>query len=72
MSFVIDFAAQQYDVLATQNMRDIHYANLSFLSPQPLFIAAFFSPQQLFQLGWLYRLDKLDPTKSNAERQELD
>jgi hypothetical protein len=49
-----------------------HYANLSFFKPQPLFIAAFFFPQQLFQLGWLYRLYKLDPTKGNAERQELD
>jgi hypothetical protein len=47
-------------------MKDIHYANLSFFGPQPLFIAAFF-PQQLFQLDWLYRLYKLDPTKSNAE-----
>jgi hypothetical protein len=72
VSFVIDFAAQQYSMLATPNMKDIHDANLSFFSPQPLFIAAFFFPQQLFQLGWLYRLYKLDPTKSNAERQELD
>jgi hypothetical protein len=72
VSFVIDFAAQQYDMLATPNMKDIHDANLSFFSPQPFFIAAFFFPQQLFQLGWLYRLCKLDPTKSEAERQELD
>lgn len=71
-SFVIDFAAQQYGMLATPNMKDIHDANLSFFSPQPFFIAAFFFPQQLFQLGWLYRLYKLDPTKSEAERQELD
>jgi hypothetical protein len=72
VSFVIDFAAQQYGMLATPNMKDIHDANLSFFSPQPFFIAAFFFPQQLFQLGWLYRLYKLDPTKSDAERQELD
>lgn len=71
-SFVIDFAAQQYGMLATPNMKDIHDANLSFFSPQPYFIAGFFFPQQLFQLGWLYRLYKLDPTKSAAERQELD
>jgi hypothetical protein len=69
VSFVIDFAAQQYGVFAAPNMKDIHYAYLSFFSPQPLFIAAFFFPQQLFQLGWLYRLYRLDPTKSNAERQ---
>lgn len=71
-SFVIDFAAQQYGIFATPNMKDIHYANLSFFSPQPLFIAAFFFPQQIFQVVWLYRLQKLDPKKSEAERQELD
>lgn len=59
-------------MLATLNMKDIHNANLLFFSPQPYFIAAFFFPQQLFQLGWLYRLYKLDPTKSDAERRELD
>lgn len=72
LSFVIDFAAQQYGMLATPNMKDIHDANLSFFSPQPFFIAGFFFPQQLFQLGWLYRLYKLDPSKGIAERQELD
>ena len=72
MSFVIDFAAQQYGMLATPNMKDIHDANLSFFSPQPFFIAGFFFPQQLFQLGWLYRLYKLDATKSEADRRELD
>jgi hypothetical protein len=72
LSFVIDFAAQQYGMLATPNMKDIHDANLSFFSPQPFFIAAFFFPQQLFQLGWLYRLYKLEPTKSAADRKELD
>lgn len=72
LSFAIDFAAQQYGMLATPNMKDIHDANLSFFSPQPFFIAGFFFPQQLFQLGWLYRLYKLDPTKSEVERQELN
>lgn len=50
---------------------DIHDANLSFFSPQPYFIGAFFFPQQLFQLAWLYRLYKLDPRKP-IERNELD
>ena len=72
VSFVIDFAAQQYGMLASPNMKDIHDANLSFFSPQPFFIAGFFFPQQLFQLGWLYRLYKLDPTKGKEEREELD
>ena len=72
LAFVIDFAAQQYGMFASPNMKDIHDANLSFFSPQPFFIAGFFFPQQLFQVGWLYRLYKLDPKKSQAERQELD
>lgn len=70
-SFLIDFAAQQYGMLSTPNMKDIHDQNLSFFSPQPFFIAGFFFPQQLFQLGWLYRLWKLDESKP-AERRELE
>jgi len=71
-SFLVDFAAQQYGMLAKPNMADIHYANLSFFSPQPYFIAGFFFPQQLFQLAWLYRLWKLDPKKNEVERKEVD
>ncbi|KAL9614639.1 MAG: hypothetical protein Q9204_008822, partial [Flavoplaca sp. TL-2023a] len=70
-SFLIDFAAQQYGMLSTPNMKTIHDRNLSFFSPQPFFIAGFFFPQQLFQLAWLYRLYKLDPKKP-GERGELD
>ncbi|KAL8808956.1 MAG: hypothetical protein Q9223_003662 [Gallowayella weberi] len=70
-SFAIDFAAQQYGMLSSPNMKDIHDKNLSFFSPQPFFIAGFFFPQQLFQLAWLYRLYKLDPKKP-GERAELD
>ena len=70
-SFLIDFAAQQYGMLSSPNMKDIHDRNLSFFSPQPFFIAGFFFPQQLFQLAWLYRLYKLDPKKP-GERVELD
>lgn len=51
--------------------KDIHDANLSFWSPQPYFIGAFFFPQQFFQLAWLYRLWKLDP-KNPQEKKELD
>ncbi|KAL3422948.1 hypothetical protein PVAG01_04695 [Phlyctema vagabunda] len=72
LSFAVDFAAQQYGMLATPNMKDVHDANLSFWSPQPYFIAAFFFPQQLFQLAWLYRLYKLDPAKGPKEKRELD
>jgi hypothetical protein len=70
-SFIIDFAAQNYGMLSSPNMKDIHDQNLSFFSPQPYFIAGFFFPQQLFQVGWLYRLWKLDPEKPD-ERRELD
>ncbi|MCJ1240859.1 hypothetical protein MMC14_008863 [Varicellaria rhodocarpa] len=70
-SFLLDFAAQQYGMLSSPNMKDIHDRNLSFFSPQPFFIAGFFFPQQLFQLAWLYRLWKLSPNKPN-ERAELD
>lgn len=58
-------------MLSSPNMKDIHDKNLSFFSPQPYFIGAFFFPQQLFQLAWLYRLWKLDP-KVPGERVELD
>lgn len=72
LSFAIDFAAQQYGLFASPNMQDINDANLSFFSPQPYFIGAFFFPQQLLQLAWLYRLWKLNPKKSEVERTELD
>ncbi|TVY40887.1 hypothetical protein LSUB1_G002352 [Lachnellula subtilissima] len=68
VSFAIDFAAQQYGMMSSPNMKDVHDANLSFWSPQPYFIAGFFFPQQLFQLAWLYRLWKLDPEKSAEEK----
>ncbi|KAI9842569.1 MAG: hypothetical protein M1837_007082 [Sclerophora amabilis] len=71
-SFIVNFAAQQYGMFSSPNMKDIHDRNLSFFSPQPFFIAGFFFPQQLFQLAWLYRLWKLDPKKSTKDRKELD
>lgn len=71
VSFAIDFAAQQYGMLSSPNMKDIHDAHLSFWSPQPYFIGAFFFPQQLIQLAWLYRLYKLDGSKSAAEKKEV-
>lgn len=70
LSFAIDFAAQQYGMLSTPNMKDVHDANLSFFSPQPYFIAGFFFPQQLFQVAWLWRLWRNRPT--GPGQQELD
>lgn len=66
VSFVVDFAAQQYGMLSTPNMKDIHDRNLSFFSPQPFFIAGFFAPQQLFQVYWLYRLWRAHPAEDKA------
>ena len=71
VSFIIDFAAQQYGIFSSPNMMDVHEQNLSFFSPYPYGIAAFFFPQQLFQVAWLYRLYKLNSTIP-AERVELD
>jgi hypothetical protein len=56
LSFVFDFAAQQYGIFSKPNMQDIHYRNLAAFSPRPEFIGAFFFPQQIIQLIWLYRL----------------
>ena len=54
------------------NMKDVHDQNLSFFSPQPFFIAGFFTPQMVCQLAWLYRLWKLNPRKNDEERKELE
>lgn len=70
-SLVYDFIAQQYGINSTPSMKDIHDRNLSFFSPQPYFIAGFFFPQQLFQLAWLYKLWKLNPSIP-AEKKQLD
>lgn len=67
-SFVVDFAAQQYGMLSTPNMADVHNANLSFFSPQPYFIAGFFFPQQLFQLAWLWRLWRSTPQSALEDK----
>ncbi|KAL9056754.1 MAG: hypothetical protein Q9162_002725 [Coniocarpon cinnabarinum] len=53
-------------------MKTIHDQNLSFFSPQPFMIAGFFAPQQLFQLAWLYRLWRLNPSASQKSKQEID
>lgn len=71
-SFVVDFAAQQYGMLASPNMKDVHDAHLAFWSPQPFFIAGFFFPQQIFQLAWLYKLYKAKSTKTKNGKGEED
>jgi len=70
-SFAYDFALQQYGLWSSPNMQDIHDANLSFWSPQPYFIGAFFFPQQIFQLAWLYKLWTLNPSNP-SQKKSLD
>jgi hypothetical protein len=59
-SFAYDFIAQQYGIFSSPNMLDIHNKNLAAFSPYPYFIGAFFFPQQIFQLVWLWKLWKQD------------
>ncbi|KAF9630496.1 hypothetical protein BFW01_g1058 [Lasiodiplodia theobromae] len=66
-SFVFDFAAQQYGMLSSPNMKDVHDANLSFFSPQPYFIALFFFPQQIAQLAWLWKLWRRNGSERDIE-----
>jgi hypothetical protein len=66
-SFVYDFALQQYGIFSKPNMLDIHNDNLSFFSPYPYFIGAFFFPQQICQLAWLWRLWKGDMAKEDLD-----
>ncbi|KAK3113383.1 hypothetical protein LTR53_009373 [Teratosphaeriaceae sp. CCFEE 6253] len=51
-------------------MQDIHDRNLACFSPNPYFIGAFFFPQQLFQLAWMYKLWRLD-ARSPAQAKDL-
>jgi hypothetical protein len=39
LSFAIDFAAQQYGMLSSPNMKDINDLNPSYWSPQVCFLA---------------------------------
>ena len=58
-SFAINFSCQMYGSLATPNMKDIADRNHYAFSPNPYFIAAFFTFQSLFQLYWITRLFKV-------------
>ncbi|KAI0999488.1 hypothetical protein K3495_g8705 [Podosphaera aphanis] len=71
LTFTINFAAQIYGITSTPNMKDIHDANLSFWSPQPVLVATFFFPHQIFQLIWLSRLWRIDAKKGPSERMEV-
>lgn len=68
LSFVYDFAAQQYGMFSSPSMLDIHNQNPAAFSPQPFFIAGFFAPQQVLQLVWLWRLWKQE---GNAQERAM-
>lgn len=70
LSFLYDFAAQQYGMFSSPNMLEIHNRNLAAFSPQPYFIGGFFFPQQLIQLAWLWKLWRREGT--DAERQMME
>jgi hypothetical protein len=67
-SFLFDFAAQQYGLFSKPNMQDIHNQNLAAFSPNPYFIGAFFFPQQIIQLIWLWRLWTAKGTDKEVEQ----
>ncbi|KDQ51101.1 hypothetical protein JAAARDRAFT_537812 [Jaapia argillacea MUCL 33604] len=76
-SFAINFVAQLYGMLTKPNMKDIADANHYAFSPNPYFIAGFFSLQMVLQLTWISKLfipddprKKNDPT-SYAEPAQL-
>ena len=60
--FVVDLTAQIYGLCTSPSMVDVHYANMSFFSPNTTFVAVGFSPMQVLQLIWLYKLVALDGT----------
>ncbi|KAF2686885.1 hypothetical protein K458DRAFT_297605 [Lentithecium fluviatile CBS 122367] len=70
ISFLYDFAAQQYGIFSSPTMLDIHNKNLAAFSPQPFFIAGFFFPQQLFQLAYLWKLWRREGTSAERETME--
>lgn len=57
LAFLFDFVMQQYGMnIAKPNMLDIHNKYPAAFSPYAYAIPAFFGPQQIIQLVWLYRL----------------
>ena len=64
----LNFACQMYGMLSTPNMKDINDRNPGSFSPQPFFIGAFFSGQQILQLLYIRELWRQD---SQVERGTL-
>ncbi|KAI0352267.1 hypothetical protein OH77DRAFT_1486044 [Trametes cingulata] len=59
-SFLTNFAVQTYGMITTPNMKDVAEANHFAFSPNPWFIAAFFSGQVILQLAWIRKLFEQD------------
>ncbi|KZT22644.1 hypothetical protein NEOLEDRAFT_1071098 [Neolentinus lepideus HHB14362 ss-1] len=55
-SWIVNFGAQLYGMLAEPNMKDIADANHYAFSPNPMFIGGFFSLQVVIQLTWISKL----------------
>ncbi|CAL1693948.1 unnamed protein product [Somion occarium] len=60
-SFLVNFATQTYGMLTSPNMKEVADANHFAFSPNPWFIAAFFSGQAVLQLYWIRQLFLLPP-----------
>ncbi|PSS02344.1 hypothetical protein PHLCEN_2v4037 [Hermanssonia centrifuga] len=63
-SFLVNFGTQTYGMLIKPNMKDIADANHFAFSPNPWFIAAFFSGQTALQLYWIRELFLLDDSNN--------
>ncbi|EPT03831.1 hypothetical protein FOMPIDRAFT_1115036 [Fomitopsis schrenkii] len=60
-SFAVNFSTQLYGMLTNPNMKEVADRNHYAFSPNPWFIAAFFSGQVVLQLAWIRKLFTLDP-----------
>lgn len=63
-SFLVNFGVQVYGMVTTPNMKDVAEANHFAFSPNPWFIAAFFSGQVVLQLTWIRKLFQDKPPNS--------
>ncbi|KAI0706267.1 hypothetical protein C8T65DRAFT_577336 [Cerioporus squamosus] len=66
-SFLVNFGVQTYGMITTPNMKDVAEANHFAFSPNPWFIAAFFSGQVVIQLAWIRKLFTHDPPNGYAK-----
>ncbi|KAI0070329.1 hypothetical protein K474DRAFT_1693846 [Panus rudis PR-1116 ss-1] len=60
-SFAINFATQTYGMVSSPNMKEVANANHFAFSPNPWFIAAFFSGQTVLQAVWIRQIFALKP-----------